>query len=125
MSQHHPRWADAVPEPSTYKAPPGRTRAEAVAEQDAAAGGRNTRRVALSDGGVALASIELKFLGGRRIYAYLRYMRGGRTVSRYVGDAAGDTRRERLSRAWARAVDLGLLRDDDVKEIRDPRRRRT
>jgi DNA mismatch endonuclease (patch repair protein) len=100
-----------VPDPASYKAPPGRGRAEAVAEQDTAAGGRESREVALGGGIVALGSIELKFLGGRRIYAYLRYMREGRTVSRYVGESPGATRADRLAGAWARADALGLLGD--------------
>lgn len=62
----------------------------------------------LSNGKVALASIELKFLGGRRIYAYLRYTRDGCTVSRYVGPAPGANRRERLETAWRTAREARL-----------------
>ena len=99
----HPRWADRVPAPETYRAPKERSRPEIVAEQDEAAGGRKRRKVILPDGGEATASIELKFLGGRRIYAYLRYIRGRRTVSTYVGEAPGRTRAERLQSAWKKA----------------------
>lgn len=108
----HPRWAEAAPHPSTYKAPPGRPRAAAVAEQDAAAGGRSRRHVELADGSRPLGSIELKFLGGRRVYAYLRYMRAGKTVSRYVGEAEGSTREERLRNAWRSAKSRDLLTGD-------------
>jgi len=110
MGADRPHWAEAAPDPTTYKAPPGRPRAVAVAEQDEAAGGREKRRVHLGHGGTALASIELKFLGGRRIYAYVRYMKDGRTVSCYVGEAEGKTREERLQAAWRQATKAGLFK---------------
>lgn len=95
-ARHRARRTPATPDPTSYQAPRGRSRAEAVAEQDTAAGGRARRRV-----GGALASIELKSMGGRRVYAYLRFSAAGRTVNRYVGDAPGGTRAERLRHAWA------------------------
>ena len=109
----HPRWADSPPDPSTYRAPRGRSISEARAEQDRAAGGRDRRLVRLTDGRISTGSIELKFLGGRRVYAYLRYTSDGRTVARYVGEAPGATREERLSAAWAAAHAQGLLREPD------------
>jgi hypothetical protein len=80
---------------------------EAVAEQDVTAAG--SRVLQLPEGGTATASIELKFIGGRRIYAYLRYMTNGKTISRYVGEAPGSSREERLRAAWALAREKGLL----------------
>jgi DNA mismatch endonuclease (patch repair protein) len=67
--------------------------------------------VTLPDGGQATASVELKFLGGRRVYAYLRHTEGGRTVSRYVGEVPGKDREERRRGAWRQAREKRLLAD--------------
>lgn len=100
MTARHPRWAPERPAPETYRPPANRSRAEAIAEQDRAAGGRERRKLALTNGGHATASIELKSLGGRRIYAYLRYTVDGRTHCDYIGEAHGRTRFQRLHNAW-------------------------
>ena len=82
----------------------------ASAEQDAAAGGREQRRVACPDGSIATASIALHMpAGNRRIWAYLRYKSGGRTHRVYVGEATADTRDEALRRAWRLAHERKLL----------------
>jgi DNA mismatch endonuclease (patch repair protein) len=104
----HARWAPAKLDPGSWRAPAGRTRAEAIAEQDEAAGGHLRRKISRDDGTSVTASIELKDLGGRRVYAYLRYSIGGRTVNIYVGEAAGTTRAGRLRHAWRRAHTRGL-----------------
>jgi len=108
----HPRWAAEKPHSSTWRAPRGRSRAEAIAEQDRAAGGGNRRVVALPDGGRSTGSIELKLLGGRRVYAYLRYTQNRRTVAVYVGEATGQTRAERLRSAWRIVHNRALTRRD-------------
>lgn len=109
MSQ--PVWAPAPPDPETFRAPRGRSLSEARAEQDKAAGGRRRRQVALSGGGHALGSVELKCLPkSRRIYAYLRYQEAGRTINRYLGEACGRTRLERLRAGWRLARSKGLVR---------------
>jgi DNA mismatch endonuclease (patch repair protein) len=105
----HPRWADATPEDATWRAPRGRRIAEARAEQDRAAGGADRRAIRFADGSRSTGSVELKLLGGRRIYAYLRYTREGRTVVAYVGEARGETREERLRAAWTKVHADGLL----------------
>jgi DNA mismatch endonuclease (patch repair protein) len=105
----HPKWAKVKPDPSSWKPRPGRSRKETAAEQDRAAGGRECRLVPVASGSSATASIELKDLGGRRVYAYLRYSVRGRTVCVYVGEAAGSTRTERLTSAWEQARQRGLL----------------
>jgi hypothetical protein len=65
--------------------------------------------VPTEDGGVATASIELKRVGsGRRVYAYLRHSAGRRTENRYVGEAVGATREERLRNAWRLATKRGF-----------------
>jgi hypothetical protein len=111
LARQHPRWADDPPDPETYRAQPGRSRNAAVAEQDLAAGGLS-RRVRLPDGTQRTASVELKFLGGRRVYAYLRYQNQGRTVTTYLGEAPGRDRVERLRVAWRIARARGLLDED-------------
>jgi len=89
--------------------PPG-TRAEHAAEQDKAAGGRAARAVKLLDGGTASASIRLKHLPkSRRVYAYLRYSVGGKTRTKYVGDATANTRTRALKQAWRKAQGSGLM----------------
>ena len=93
--------------------------AEARAEQDQAAGGREARRVDLGDGKTALASIELKLLPkGRRVYAYLRFTRDGKTVNEYLGEATAIDRPTALIRGFDLARTKGLLiegtRADDV-----------
>jgi DNA mismatch endonuclease (patch repair protein) len=109
VDRRHPRWADGPLDPTTYKPAKGRPISEARAEQDRAAGGAHRRIVRLAGGGQSRASIDLKHLGGRRIYAYLRYTEDGRSVARYVGEAPGETREERLAAAWAIARRDGLL----------------
>jgi hypothetical protein len=67
------------------------------------------RRVSLADGRGATAAVHLQ-VGGRRVYAYLRYQRhDGRRVNAYVGEAPGEARAERLSVAWRLAHHKGLL----------------
>jgi hypothetical protein len=46
---------------------------------------------------------------GRRVYAYLRYSVGGKTITKYVGDATADSRPAALRKAWRQARDKGLL----------------
>lgn len=109
----HPNWADTVPESDSWRAPRGRSLKEAAREQDEAAGGRSRRIIALPEGHAATASVELKLLPkGRRIYAYLRYNRDGRTVNVYVGQTAGESRVQRLRHAWQQVHARDLLRDD-------------
>jgi len=103
------RWARAAPSPETWRPSPGQPHERAVAEQDRAAGGRLRRSVLLDDGQTATASVELKMPGGRRIYGYLRYSRDGQTVNRYVGNAPGKTRQERLAHVWRLARKRGML----------------
>jgi DNA mismatch endonuclease, patch repair protein len=66
--------------------------------------------VRLPDGRTASGSIALKFLDGRRIYAYLRYSIDGRTRAVYVGEAPGETREDRLRVAWSKVHAAGLTR---------------
>lgn len=103
MTREPSQWASSRPAPETYKAPPNRSRREAVAEQDQAAGGREHRRVRLDDGTFATASVELKSVGGRRVYSYLRYSVNGHTRCDYLGEAIGNTRLQRLKHAWRQA----------------------
>lgn len=107
-SNENPTWAEGVPDPATWRAPPGRSIAEARQEQDEAAGGVENRTVRLPGDKSPRGSIALKGLG-RRVYAYLRFQSDGRTVTRYVGEAFGSTRAERLESAWRTALDRGLV----------------
>lgn len=109
----HPRWAESVPDAATWRPPQGRSLQEATREQDEAAGGRSHRVVKIDGAAPATASVELKLLPkGRRVYAYLRYARGGRTANVYIGQVDGATRLERLRRAWQEVHDRGLLKAD-------------
>lgn len=84
--------------------------AEARAEQDRAAGGRDNRLVGLHDGRTATASVELKKpVKGRRVWAYLRQTLDGRTVNRYIGEATARTRAAALRLAWQQAHNKSML----------------
>lgn len=102
------RWKEQLPPERAYK-----RRAGAVApaiEQDRAAGGRSRRNVALGDGRFARASISLRlYRRTRRIRAYLRWSKDGKTQERYVCEVEHASRGENLAEAWQRARDKGLL----------------
>jgi DNA mismatch endonuclease (patch repair protein) len=88
------------------------TRAQRSAEQDAAAGSRQARIVPTSGAPVGTASIALRMpQPGRRIYAYLRWNAHGRTVERYVGEVAGESRLDYLKDGWKQAHAAHLLPD--------------
>lgn len=107
------QWREHPPPDEAWKPPTGRSIQEARTEQDHAAGGRERRRTQLGRGRTALASVELKrFAKNRRIYAYLRWQRGGRTVNRYLGEVTGQTRKDNLIQAWNQARDAGLVESD-------------
>lgn len=110
----HPRWANSVPDPATWRAPPGRDPQDATREQDEAAGGRSRRQLTRSVGTPATASVELKLLPkSRRIYAYLRYGRAGKTENVYIGQVDGESRAQRLRKAWDEVHARGLLREPE------------
>lgn len=106
---HQGRWKDKPPPARAWKGRPGRTRAQATAEQDKAAGGPDRRWVDLGDGRRARASVELKVLTKtRRIRAYLRWSDKGSTRKPiYLGEVEHETRRENLAEAWRRAIERG------------------
>jgi DNA mismatch endonuclease (patch repair protein) len=86
------------------------TRAEIAAEQDAAAGGRDARRVSFPDGGTATASVAL---GGKRDngtqLASLRFKHGGKTYRRAIGSVPSHSREVALREAWDAAKQKNLL----------------
>ena len=88
----------------TWRPPAEMTEPQKRAQQDEAAGGRGKRAVRLANGKVATASIQLKrFKKGLKVWAYLRYQDGPKTVTKYVGDATAPTRGEALRVAWTLA----------------------
>jgi hypothetical protein len=103
----HPRWLEDPPPADVLRSPP--THEERVAEQDAAAGGREVRLIRLPTGGAATASILLHRPQGRRIYGYLRYKHAGRNHRFYVGEVTAPTRAEALRRGWKPARENGLV----------------
>ncbi|GAA2507192.1 very short patch repair endonuclease [Streptomyces gobitricini] len=109
------RWKDKPPPARAWKGRSGRTRAQASAEQDRAAGGTGKRWVDLGDGRRARASVELKVLAKtRRIRAYLRWSDQGTTRRPiYLGEVEHDRRRENLAEAWRRARERGLLIEEE------------
>ncbi len=55
-------------------------------EQDRTAGGRDARLLAIDEGAVARASIELKqYTDNGACWANLRWSAGGKTFNRYLG----------------------------------------
>lgn len=105
------RWKGRQPPERAWKGRPGRTRAQATAEQDKAAGGPDRRWVDLGEGRRARASVELKVLTKtRRIRAYLRWSDKGTTRRPvYLGEVEHETRRANLAEAWSVAIERGLV----------------
>jgi DNA mismatch endonuclease (patch repair protein) len=100
------KWRAAEPNDSAWRCPPGLTRAERAAEQDAAAGGRENRIITI-DNHAVLASVALRRKrDGRRVYAYFRWSNHGRTAERYLGEVDQATRAANLAQAWRLASQL-------------------
>lgn len=94
-------WNDTKPSDEAWRPKAGLSRAARASEQDEAAGGRDRRRMELSGGGHAIASVYLRLPPkNRRVYAYIRWSDAGRTVERYICQVHGDTRAENLASAW-------------------------
>jgi DNA mismatch endonuclease (patch repair protein) len=97
-------WLSARPDPARYRPSRGLTSAQRAAEQDAAAGGRERRRVRRVDGPIVVASVALRLPSrSRRVYAYLRWTGPNRvTYERYLGDVSEtDNREAALRMAWS------------------------
>jgi len=102
------RWQTRRLDDSAWRPQPGLTRADRAKEQDDAAGGRDRRKV-LGTEPPALASVYFRRPSGRRVYAYVRWSAGGRTVERYVCEAEHTTRMANLIQAWQVIQSSGLL----------------
>jgi DNA mismatch endonuclease (patch repair protein) len=98
-------WRSAAPDDTAWRCPPGLTKSARAAEQDRAAGSRELRLVATSDGRAAASVALRRKRDGRRIYAYLRWSDSGRTVELYIGEVDQPTRAENLARAWRLAIE--------------------
>ena len=106
----HPLWRQERLADQAWRAPKGVTQAERATEQNAAAGGRDSRWVNLPGNRRAHGSIALRMPHrSRRIYAYLRWSSGGKTYERYVGEVEQDGRMANLAHAWRLAQSAGLL----------------
>lgn len=91
------------------------TRESRVAEQDRAAGGRQTRAVDVGEGRYARASVALRlYRSTRRIRAYLRWSQEGETRERYVGEVNAGTRAANLAQAWGMARAAGYVSIETV-----------
>ncbi len=111
----HPLWKDAKPPDAAWKTPAGLSRAERIAEQDSAAGGRDAREVRLHGSRRPHASIALRVPPkGRRVYAYLRWSVSGKTHERYIGEVAQASREANLAEAWRVVSQRRLLEPDPV-----------
>lgn len=86
------------------------TRAEIAAEQDAAAGGRDARKVQFPNGTTATASVSL---GSKRedggYTASLRFKHERMTYRRQIGLVHGATREGALREAWRLAREKDML----------------
>ncbi len=101
-------WQAARPDPSRYKPSGGLTSTQRAAEQDAAAGGHEPRKMRRADGRIAVASVALRLSAmSRRVYAYLRWTGPSRvTHERHLGDVfETDSREAALRMAWSTAHD--------------------
>lgn len=95
------RWNETRPADEAWRPKAGLSRAARASEQDEAAGGRDGRRIALANGGYAIASVYLRVPPkSRRIYAYIRWSNNGKTVERYVCQVNGASRTRNLAAAW-------------------------
>ncbi|MFE3317552.1 very short patch repair endonuclease [Nocardia sp. NPDC059195] len=104
------RWNERLPSARAYKRMEGAV-APAV-EQDRAAGGRNHRNVDLGDGRFARGSIYLRvYRRTRRIRAYLRWSRDGKSEERYICEVTHDSRKDNLIQAWREAHSQKLVGD--------------
>ncbi|MFJ9704760.1 very short patch repair endonuclease [Streptomyces sp. NPDC101234] len=108
------RWKNRLPQDRAWK-PSGEIPPHV--EQDRAAGGRQQRYVALSNGQSARASVRLTVrANNRRIRATLRWSAQGKTKEQYIGEVDHATRANNLAEAWRMASDAGYLiepkRDD-------------
>jgi DNA mismatch endonuclease (patch repair protein) len=107
------QWRPGKPPDDAWRSKPDRQPGQRAEEQDQAAGGRNHRLVRLADGRVAAGSIALRVQPRRRrMYAYLRWSDGGRTIERYVGEVSHPTRAANLAEAWGLARDRHLMGED-------------
>jgi DNA mismatch endonuclease Vsr len=107
------RWNDRLPDDRAYKRRVGAV--TPALEQDRAAGGRNRRCVDLGDGRFARASITLRvYRRTRRVRAYLRWSRDGKTEECYVCEVEHDSRKKNLAEAWRHARQNGLATDEPL-----------
>lgn len=103
-------WRDGRPPENAWRGDAGRTPTKLAAEQDKAAGGRDSRSIRIADDRTARASVELKLLPKqRRIRAYLRWYSEGKSHATYVGEVDESTRAQNLRAAWKIARERGLL----------------
>lgn len=105
------QWREHSLADSSWRPPPGLTRAARAAEQDQAAGGRDQRSVTGTSRPV-LASVYFRRTAGRRVYAYLRWADRGSTSERFVCEVEQETRVGNLAYAWAVVRDQRLLMPD-------------
>jgi len=109
-------WRDRAMPDDSWRPPAGMTRAQRAAEQDEAAGGRDNRLLQLPNQRLALASVYLRRPPkARRVYAYLRWSDGAKTVERYIGQVDAPTRQANLEAAW------NLVREGNLAKLtREP-----
>lgn len=98
-----------------WKAPRGRSRTAASAEQDRVAGGRHRRVVPIA-GGEALGTVELRRRASGSVHAYLRWTDGGQVRARYLCAVDQPSRIKNLAAGWEHARIAGLVRDETRAE---------
>ncbi|MCK0116969.1 very short patch repair endonuclease [Isoptericola sp. S6320L] len=114
-------WRESRPADAAWRGTKGRSAKAGSVEQDRAAGGHERRLVDAGDGRVAHASVELKLLPKqRRIRAYLRWSRAGKTHTTYLGEVDRPTRAENLRAAWDTARAKELLVEPDASWASSP-----
>ncbi len=102
------QWRESTLEDSAWRPSGGLSRAARASEQDAAAGGREQRRV-LSAPKAVLASVYFRRVAGRRVYAYLRWAENGHTTEQFICEVDRQTRPQNLSQAWTVVHSRGFL----------------
>ena len=88
-------------------------------EQDEAAGGHERRLAALPNGKCVTVSVAVRvFPPGREHYAYMQFKSGGRTTTRYIGNATAESRAGSLRKGWRLLRQKKTLEAEPAKWLR-------
>lgn len=105
-----PGWKSPPMRDDQWKLLPNATILSRSLEQDHAAGGRNRRAVAGSNGAIGRVILRCRY---RRVYAELRWQTGQTQRTTYLCQVQESTRAANLAVAWNHAHQQGLTGPSD------------